>query len=95
MRANNDRVPYSRPWLQAPLILTIYVLLSFKAFHALMPGTSHPPPDDSFFAVPSHYKRRRLEDALDKAAMGMMRSSGRGDGDGAGEAGLVSVLVRI
>lgn len=61
--------------LQAPLVLTIYVLVSFKAFHPLVPNSSHPPPNESFFTVPSHYKRRRLEDALDKAAMGMVRMS--------------------
>lgn len=72
----------SGAWLQAPLILTVYVLVSFKAFHPLLPNTSHPPPDEAFFTVPSHYKRRKLEDALDKAAMGMMRMSTAGREEG-------------
>lgn len=73
--------------LQVPLLLTVYVLVSFKAFHPLLPNTSDPPPDEAFFAVPTHYKRRRLEDALDKAAMGVMRMGpgGKGDGYGADE----------
>jgi hypothetical protein len=51
-----------------PLLLTVYALVSFKAFALLVPGSGHPPPGDAFFEVPAPYQRRRLQEVMDKAA---------------------------
>jgi hypothetical protein len=72
-----------------PLLLTVYVLVSFKAFHPLLPGTSTPPPPPDFFEVPGSYKRRLLSEVMDKAAANMMgmgpgRGSSRGGSSGDG-----------
>jgi hypothetical protein len=75
--------------VQVPLLLTVYVLVSFKAFHPLLPGSSTPPPPPEFFEVPESYKRRLLADVMDKAAANMMgmgpgRGSSRGGSSGGG-----------
>jgi hypothetical protein len=72
-----------------PLLLTVYVLVSFKAFHPLLPGTPTPPPSPDFFEVPSSYTRRLLSEVMDKAAANMMgigpgRGSSRGGSSGGG-----------
>eukprot|EP00775_Hariotina_reticulata_P002921 gene2921-3208_t len=63
--------------LQVPLLLTVHVLVGFKAFQPLVPGSSHPPPPADFFDVPLHFRRRLLQDAMDKAAAGMLGVRGR------------------
>jgi hypothetical protein len=75
--------------LQVPLLLTVYVLVSFKAFHPLPPGSATPPPSPDFFEVPGSYKRRLLSEVMDKAAANMMgmgpgRGSSRGGSSGGG-----------
>jgi hypothetical protein len=75
--------------LQVPLLLTVYVLVSFKAFHPLLPGSPTPPPSPDFFEVPGSYKRRLLSEVMDKAAANMMgmgpgRGSSRGGSSGGG-----------
>ncbi|WIA08298.1 hypothetical protein OEZ85_007741 [Tetradesmus obliquus] len=75
--------------LQVPLLLTVYVLVSFKAFHPLLPGSATPPPAPEFFDVPESYKRRLLSEVMDKAAANMMgmgpgRGSSRGGSSGGG-----------
>lgn len=69
---------------QVPLLLTVYVLVSFKAFHPLQHGTAHPPPPEEFFDVPGTYKRRLLSEVMDKAAASMM---GLGSGSRGGSEG--------
>jgi hypothetical protein len=46
---------------QVPLLLTVHVLVGFKAFQPLVPKTSHPPPPADFFEVPPHFNRRLLQ----------------------------------
>ncbi|KAF6263147.1 GPCR-chaperone-domain-containing protein [Scenedesmus sp. NREL 46B-D3] len=75
--------------LQVPLLLTVYVLVSFKAFHPLLPGSATPPPPPDFFEVPDSYKRRLLSEVMDKAAANMMgmgpgTGSSRGNSSGGG-----------
>jgi len=51
-----------------PLLLTVHVLVSFKAFQLLQQGTGHPPPPADFFAVPNGFKRKLLQEVMDKAS---------------------------
>ncbi|KAF8072507.1 ankrd13c [Scenedesmus sp. PABB004] len=62
--------------LQVPIIFTVYLLLSCKAFTRLTPGGPDPPPGDDFFAVPPHYRRKLLAEVMDKAAASMLGVSG-------------------
>jgi hypothetical protein len=50
-----------------PLLLTVYALVSFKAFHLLQPGSGDPALAPDFFTVPATYKRKLLQDMMDKA----------------------------
>lgn len=70
------------------MLLTVYALVSFKAFQPLLPRTPHVPPGEEFFSVPAGYSRRLLGDAMDKAAMGIMAggSSSGGGYSGGGAA---------
>jgi hypothetical protein len=47
--------------------LTVHALVSFKAFHLLQPGSGDPALAPDFFTVPDSYKRRRLQDVMEKA----------------------------
>ncbi|GLC40853.1 hypothetical protein PLESTB_000015800 [Pleodorina starrii] len=56
--------------VQVPLILTVYVLLSFKQFRLLGEGQGRaPPPPDDFFLVPPGYTEDKMEH-LQKAEAG-------------------------
>lgn len=66
--------------VQVPLLLTVYALVSFKAFHLLQPGSGDPALAPDFFTVPSSYKRRLLQDVMEKAGKNTFGSFG-GDAD--------------
>ena len=71
--------------VQVPLLLTVHALVSFKAFHLLQPGSGEAALAPGFFTVPGSYKRRLLQDVMDKAA-GRGAFGGYGGGYGGGEA---------
>jgi hypothetical protein len=79
---------------QVPLVFTLFVLVSFKAFTRLLPGNaSAPPPGEAFFAVPPSYSRKLLADVMEKAASrvgfnpGLDEDEDEEDESGSGEAG--------
>lgn len=81
--------------MQVPLLLTVYAVVSFKAFHLLQQqpqgattGSSssnkssqqspQPAPADDFFSVPEGYKRRKLQDVMEKSAKNTFGDFGGG-----------------
>lgn len=67
--------------LQVPLLLTVYALVSFKAFHLLLPASGDPALAPNFFTVPSTYKRRLLQEVMEKAGRNAFGGGMYGGGD--------------
>ncbi|KAG2484522.1 hypothetical protein HYH03_016661 [Edaphochlamys debaryana] len=50
--------------VQVPLLLTVYMMLTFKEFRLLGPGPGQAAvPDDSFFAVPPGYEEAKVDES--------------------------------
>lgn len=71
--------------MQVPLLLTVYALVSFKAFHLLQPGSGDPALAPDFFTVPSTYKRRLLQEVMEKAGRNAFGGGMYGGGMGGDE----------
>lgn len=68
-----------------PLLLTVYALVSFKAFHLLQPGSGDSALAPDFFTVPSTYKRRLLQEVMEKAGRNAFGGGMYGGGMGGDE----------